>query len=310
MRQAQVPGTLETILTSLREELLYVLFGTVLGILQAMVVQVKTGHTGLRFRLGRAKKVLNHGTHFQIPFLHTSKVVPTRSRTLDLPGQRVVTFEGLVVHAEANLVWRIVDIKKALIEVDDVEEALYRMLRLWVQEVLRRTTREELADADMLGDRLTEHLSSRVTPWGVTVERAGFPSIAPSPQTLRITQLENRTRERHAAAKALALEGIAPRQTLAFVGTRTMPRRKFVRLSKTDLERRRLRRLRGLAKRAGWKGPEILRAERRLGVRPNLYEQASVAEVTPPTHEEEMKRSKSENPFDMAPFFKETTKPL
>ena len=86
-------------------------------VVRAMGVTIKSGETALLFSFGRARKELQPGFHLLIPFLQVARKMPSRSRTLDLPSQRVVTNEGLVYHVDANLVYRIVDVHKAVVEI-------------------------------------------------------------------------------------------------------------------------------------------------------------------------------------------------
>ncbi len=255
---------LEKILYSMRDDLALIVFGAVAGLVRAMGVKVETGWTGLLFTMGHAGKELHPGFHLLIPFVQRARKVPTRSRTLDLPLQRVVNADGLVFHVDANLVYRIVDVRKALIEIDRLEKGMLQMLGLGVGDILRAADHEAIKHQRVLDEALEANLSRRLEPWGVTIERVGFQSISPSPQTLRITQLAATIGERRETARLLAEAGIAPRRTLPLVGTRQMPRQRTRLLVARELYSRRRRHILALAKRAGWSGAEIRRARVRL----------------------------------------------
>lgn len=217
---------------SMSAEALYVVIGVVSAIVKASGVTVQSGTTGLLFTVGRTdrrvplllrplvaslqaggalasvpRRTLPPGFHPLIPFLQRARRVPTRSRTLDLPAQKVATFEGYVFVADANLVFRVVDVRKALIMVDDLLRGMEQMLTLGVQEVLRAATLAELQSGEGLDEALRRNLEARVAVWGVAVERAGFPTITPSPRTLRITQLRQNVLERRRRVEALRSEG-------------------------------------------------------------------------------------------------------
>lgn len=248
---------------SMSAEALYIVIGVVSAIVKASGVTVLSGQTGLLYTVGRTdrpvplplrpivaalqstgklgtvpRSVLGPGFHPLIPFLQRVRKVPTRSRTLDLPAQTVATFEGYVFIADANLVFRIVDVRKALIQVDDLLRGMEQMLTLGVKEILREATLRELQSGEGLDERLRLNLEARVAIWGVTVERAGFPSITPSPRTLRITQLRQKAEERERRVAALtATTGDRPlsvASALGAVGSRRIFR------TKTRAQRRRL----------------------------------------------------------------------
>lgn len=258
---------LEQLLLSMRDELVLLVFGAVATLVRAMGVKITSGWTGLRFTFGRAGKELQPGFHPLIPFAQRVRKMPTRSRTLDLPMQRVVNRDGLVYHVDANLVYRVVDVRKALIEIDNLEKGMIQMLGLGVQETLRAARDAEISNHAALERSLAENLAQRLAPWGVEVERVGFPSISPSAQTLRITQLGASLRERLDARRLLTDQGVHPRRALGLVGTRQVPRQRGRVLREREATRRRTRHLRALAKRAGWNAAEIKQAEHGLRAR-------------------------------------------
>lgn len=248
---------------SMSAEALYIVIGVVSAIVKASGVTVLSGQTGLLYTIGRTdrpvplllrpvvaalqstgklesvpRSVLGPGFHPLIPFLQRVRKVPTRSRTLDLPAQTVATFEGYVFIADANLVFRIVDVRKALIQVDDLLRGMEQMLTLGVKEILREATLRELQSGEGLDERLRLNLEARVAVWGVTVERAGFPSITPSPRTLRITQLRQKVEERERRVAALtAATGDRPLSVASALGA--VGSRKLFR-TRTRAQRRRL----------------------------------------------------------------------
>lgn len=208
-------GLLGWVWTLLIEEIfsnVYLVAAAVYGFFRALGVTVRSGSTGQRFTLGRADKRLDPGFHWLIPFVQRAKVVPTRSRTLDLEGQRIATRDGLVVVVSSNLVWRIVDVTKSLVEVDHLVQAMRDWLAVAAARVLSSTTRADLGGeggdggdggSRELDRRLEETLGELLAPWGVSVERAGFPTIAPSPRTALILQTRERVRTRLAAHDTL-----------------------------------------------------------------------------------------------------------
>lgn len=224
----------------------YALFGVAAALVRAAGVTVVSGTTALKFSFGRATRELHPGFHLLFPFLQVARVLPTRSRTIDLATQRVTTLDGLVYTVDANLVYRVVDVRRALIQIDRLERGMLQMLGLGVQEVLRSRERSSLRVSEALDRDLAENLARRLEPWGVSVEHAGFPTITPSAETLRLTQLAALGATR-ARALALLTRGGAPRpQALALLG----PRQRFLsrsrRLRERDRQRARQRRLQAL----------------------------------------------------------------
>ena len=271
---SQWRGVVSAIWDRISDDLLVILFATGAGLVRAMGVTIESGQTGLLFSFGRARRTLAPGFHPLIPFLQRVRRLPTRSRTLDMPAQRVVTLEGLVYHVDANLVYRVTDVRKALVEVDHLEKGMLQMLGMGIQEVLRQATRDELRETADLDQRLAANLAQRLAPWGVGVERAGFPSITPSPRTLRITQLASLTDERQRICDFFAGGGLGSGSGLGLVGTRHMPRSRTRHLRRQETEHRRLRRIRKGLLGMGWSAPEQKRAGLGLILRHRLAQRA------------------------------------
>ena len=215
----------------------------VFSLVKATGVTVKSGHTGLLFSFGRAKREIPPGFRLLIPFLQIVRTLPTRQRTLDLPAQRVTTLDGLVYLVDANIVFRVVDVRKALIEIDDLLKGMRQVLVLSVQEVLRNTERDSLRVPEKMDKALEDAMAILLEPWGVELINAGFTSITPSPATLQLVQLDVRVNTRARSLDQLNLhvpEGLA----LPLLGT---PQRIITRsqvLAEREIVRRRHRRVR------------------------------------------------------------------
>ncbi|MED6333879.1 MAG: SPFH domain-containing protein [Planctomycetota bacterium] len=201
-------------------ELTFALFGVASAVVRALGVTIRTGSTGVLFSFGRARRELQPGFHLLIPFLQVAPRIATRQRTLDLPAQRVTTHEGLVYIVDANLVFRVVDATRAVVEIDDLDRGMLQMLGLSVQEVLRSLTRERISTGHELDELLKAAAAPRLAPWGVDVEKAGFTSITPSVKTLRVTQVRQTVTERGRMLALMLRRGIAPRRALSLLGAR------------------------------------------------------------------------------------------
>lgn len=293
---------------SISYDALYIIVGVISAIVRASGVTIETGSTGLLYTIGEVDRplpllfrpfaaamravgilkgernpVLQPGFHPLIPFLQRVRRVPTRQRTMDLPAQRVATFEGYVFHADANIVFRITDVRKALITVDDLLRGMNQMLTLGVQEVLRSASLADLQSGVGLDEALAENLAEKVAVWGVVIEGAGFPTITPSPRTLRITQARQNAMERERRVQQLMAgdrltenssgRGLSLTSALGAVGTRRVFRTKARAGRHAASRHRQYLRVRASLERKSWTGAAIDRALRALrkspsGIRP------------------------------------------
>lgn len=221
-------------------------------IVRAMGITVQSGQRALRFTGGKSGAVLDPGFHWLVPFLQVARPVPTRSRTMDLPAQRVTTLEGFVFIVDANLVYRVTDLRKALVEIDDLEKGMRQVLGLGVQEVLRVASQASVRGGELLDEALTANLQGRLAAWGVSVEQSGFTTITPSRETLRLTQLAHATVERGRVLAQMISAGSPSRRGLGLLGTRATVRSRTRHLRHLEERSRRARRRRRLLAERGW----------------------------------------------------------
>jgi hypothetical protein len=179
---------------------------------------VQTGHKGVLFVFGRVRKELEPGFHFLLPVVITARTIPVRSVTLDLPRQRITTADGLVYDVRANIVYRVADPKLALTQIDNLRHGIEVLLALIVQDLLRGQTRAAVLNFKDLDAEFSARAEAALGRWGVTLEQAGFQSIAPTHKTLRLTQLAALGAERARVLHDLIAQGVSVNAALALLG--------------------------------------------------------------------------------------------
>src|SRR3954471_11170802 len=172
---------------------------TMLEFLQAVTgvfVVVYDGQHALKFHLGRAREVVGPGVHFKIPVIQRFQVEPTKDTTLDLEPQVIQLNDELVFEVGAKVVYQIVDLRKAVIEVDDLVAGLKNRLVIIVQDVVKAQDRSTIRDMARMVDEVKQALRPVEQQWGVKVHEFGFSTFSPTPETLEITQLEKLATEK------------------------------------------------------------------------------------------------------------------
>lgn len=188
-----------------------------LGALTGLFVVVYDGQHALRFTLGRARQVVGPGIHFKWPILQTFRTEETKHTTLDLEPQVIQLDDDLVYEVDAKVVYQIVNLRKALIEIDDLVTGLQNRVVIAVQSVVARQTRETVTDVDAMCDAIRAELEPVEDQWGVRILKFGFSNISPSPTTLEITQLELLTQEKQRLYGELRDRGLTEEASVALV---------------------------------------------------------------------------------------------
>jgi len=189
----------------------------IFGALTGLFVIVYDGQHALRFTLGRARSVVGPGIHFKIPLLQVFKVEETKHTTLDLEPQVIQLNDNLVYEVDCKVVYQIVNLRKALIEVDDLVTGLQNRVVIVVQRIVSRQDRHTVTDVDNICDQIRTELREVEDQWGVRILQFGFSNISPSPTTLEITQLELLATEKLALYGKLREEGLSEEASVALI---------------------------------------------------------------------------------------------
>ena len=180
-------------------------------------VVVYDGQHALKFTLGRAKNVVGPGVHWKWPIFQKYQVEETKHTTLDLEPQVIQLSDDLVYEIDCKVVYQIVDLRKAMIEIDDLVAGLRNRVVMAVQHVVQRQDRESIKDTDRLVAGVRAEIRPVEEQWGVRVLQFGFSNISPSPATLEITQLDLLAREKLALYRGFLEEGMAEEAAVALI---------------------------------------------------------------------------------------------
>ncbi|MFN0008520.1 MAG: SPFH domain-containing protein [Planctomycetota bacterium] len=180
-------------------------------------VVVYDGQHALKFTLGRAREVVGPGVHFKLPIIQRFTVQNTKHTTLDLEPQVIQLKDDLVYEVDAKLIYQIVDLRKAIIEIDNLVTGLQNRVVMAVQRVVQAQDRESIRDTVRLAQEVHRALAPIEPEWGAKVLHFGFSNISPSPATLEITQLDLLARERLSLYGTLRERGLPDEAAVALI---------------------------------------------------------------------------------------------
>jgi len=189
----------------------------IFGALTGLFVIVYDGQHALRFTLGRAQAVVGPGIHFKVPLLQVFKVEETKHTTLDLEPQVIQLDDNLIYEVDCKVLYQVVNLRKAIIEVDDLVTGLQNRVVMAVQRVISRRNRHTVTDVDGMCKQIQGELKGMEDQWGVRILELGFSNISPSPTTLEITQLEMLAREKQTLFGSLRSDGLSEESAVALI---------------------------------------------------------------------------------------------
>ena len=178
---------------------------------------VYDGQHALRFTLGRARAVVGPGIHFKVPLIQVFRVEDTKHTTLDLEPQVIQLNDNLVYEVDCKVVYQIVNLRKAIIEVDELVQGLQNRVVIAVQEVVSRQDRNSVTDVDAMCEAVRQKLRDVEDQWGVRILQFGFSNVSPSPTSLEITQLEMLAMEKETLFRRLNQNGLSEEAAVALI---------------------------------------------------------------------------------------------
>ncbi len=169
---------------------------------------LKEYERGVIFRLGR---VLDQpkGPGLILVLSPVDKLVRIGLRTivLDVPPQDIITRDNVSVKVNAVVYFRVIDPKRAVIEVQDYLYATSQLSQTTLRSVLGQADLDELLSArDKLNSRLQTIIDEHTDPWGIKVSMVEIKHVD-LPQEMQRAMAKQAEAERERRAKIIHAEG-------------------------------------------------------------------------------------------------------
>jgi regulator of protease activity HflC (stomatin/prohibitin superfamily) len=125
---------------------------------------------GVVFMLGRFWKVKGPGLVIVVPFIQQMVRVDLRTRVLDVPSQDVISRDNVSVKVNAVIYFRVMDPEKAIIQVENFNQATSELSQTTLRSVLGQHELDEmLAEREKLNDDIRTQLDQQTDAWGIKV---------------------------------------------------------------------------------------------------------------------------------------------
>jgi regulator of protease activity HflC (stomatin/prohibitin superfamily) len=141
---------------------------------------VESGFAGLYFKNGEYAGTLKAGTHAFWKGVAKIKIhnVDLREQVCDVSGQEIMTADKVTLRLNAVATYRVTDPLKAISEVDDYRQALYRDAQLALRAVTgTRELDTLLAEKDAVAKELENILKNKAATLGLAVIALGIRDI-------------------------------------------------------------------------------------------------------------------------------------
>ncbi len=134
---------------------------------------------GVQLRMGKLLRVLEGGRwYWKIPFADCTITEHTVPRTERLTGLATTTVDGKAIGFDAVITYRISDIQKALLEVNDLKDAIADTCAGIIGNELSNTSWTDIIHGNTV-EMLTAACRKRGWKWGVEIQQVQLTGVAP-----------------------------------------------------------------------------------------------------------------------------------
>ena len=163
---------------------------------------------GVVFRLGRLRaKDYGPGLFFLIPVVDRMVRVSLRTIVHDVPPQDIITRDNVSVKVNAVVYFRVINPRKAIVEVEDFGYATSQLSQTMLRSVLGQHELDELlSEREKLNTTLQEGLDRDTDPWGIKIAKVEVKHVD-LPEEMRRAMARQAEAEREKRAKVIHAEG-------------------------------------------------------------------------------------------------------
>ncbi len=151
---------------------------TVLAVFLRTLRQIDQWEVALKFTLGKFSGRQDPGITTVVPFFQQLVKIDTRVRNRDLPAQMVITGDGVTAMIDAVIYYRVVDVEKAVLHVENYETAIKDRAKVVLRDIVGEIRLDELlAHRDEIAAKVRSQVEEFVAAWGLHVELIALQDI-------------------------------------------------------------------------------------------------------------------------------------
>ena len=165
---------------------------------------------GVIFTLGRVsldRGVKGPGLIILVPFIQKMVRVSLRTVTMDVPSQDIVTKDNVTVKVNAVVYFRVIDPRKAILEVEDYFYATSQIAQTTLRSILGQNALDDLlSNRESINAELQKVIDDQTEPWGIKVTNVEVKNVD-LPAEMQRAMAKQAEAERERRAKVIHAEG-------------------------------------------------------------------------------------------------------
>ena len=145
----------------------------------ASIRQVNEYERGVKFVLGKFKKVLDPGWHIILPIFQSYQKTDIRVKVVDVTEQDAITKDNVTIKINAVLYFYIFDAKKSLLSVQNCAYAVTQLAQTTMRNLVGSVTLDELlTDRERISNEICLIVDKATDEWGVKIQNVELKDIA------------------------------------------------------------------------------------------------------------------------------------
>ncbi len=162
---------------------------------------------GVVLTFGRFTGIRKAGLRVIIPIVQRMIKVDTRTNTIDIPKQEVITKDNVTINVDAVVYFRVVNVEKAVLETTNYIYATSQFAQAALRDVTGNIELDSLlGKRDMVSDQIKAIVDKQTEKWGIDVENVKLQNIE-LPQDMKRAMAKQAEAERERRAVIITAEG-------------------------------------------------------------------------------------------------------
>lgn len=183
------------------------LIGILLALFFSTIKILPEWERGVVLRLGRSVGIRGPGLIILIPGVEKLVRIDTRTVTMDVPSQDVITKDNISLKVNAVIYFRVVNPEGAVTRVMDYYFATSQLAQTTLRSVLGQYQMDEiLAHRDKINHSLQEILDKSTEAWGIKISNVEVKNID-LPKEMQSAMARQAEAERERRAKIISADG-------------------------------------------------------------------------------------------------------
>jgi len=180
----------------------------IIAVILASVIRInKEWDRAVILQLGRFSRIAGAGIFLVLPGIEEVIKRDTRVRTMDLIKQQVITKDNVSIMIDAVAFTQIKDVKKSIVEVRDLDDAVYKCAQTALRNVVGEVNLDNLlTDRAVIADKVKSIVDTKVDEWGVDIKSIELQNII-MPESMERVMARQAEAEREKRGVVIASKG-------------------------------------------------------------------------------------------------------